>query len=162
MLTAVIRAAGSANALAATFSVLVPAVAEGFLGHAVVIDAAGASEIEHLADAMGASYLRVDNDEGWHLGAALARGDWLILLDAGNAPQPHWMQAVERHLLLRPDRAALIPLCGLVGAWGERAAVAMRARSLRAGLVLPKSAGLAGRLGAAPRRLSVKRERAAA
>ena len=87
MLTAVIRADGYASALAATFSVLIPAVADGFLGHAVVVDAAGDAEIERLADATGASYLR-------------------------------------------------------------------------AGLVLPKALVMAGRLGAAPRRLPVRRERA--
>ena len=88
MLTAVIRVdasrfGGSAEALAATFSVLIPAVAEGFLGHAVVIDVAGHADIERLADATGASYLRAGGAEGWHLGAAQARGDWLFLLDAG-------------------------------------------------------------------------------
>jgi hypothetical protein len=159
MLTAVIRADGSTNALAATFSVLIPAVADGFLGHAVVVDAAGDAEVERLADAMGASYLRAGGAEGWHLGAALARGDWLILLDAGDAPQPHWTQAVDRHLLMQPDMAALIPLRGVAGSLRERAAISFGARRLRAGLVLPKGTVLAGRLGAGPRRLSVRRER---
>ena len=47
--------------------------------------------------------------EGWHLGAAQARGDWLFLLDAGDVPQPHWAQAVERHLMLAPDTAGADP-----------------------------------------------------
>jgi hypothetical protein len=160
MLTAVIRADGPASALAATFSVLIPAVAEGFLGHAVVVDAAGHAEIERLADATGASYLRAGGAEGWHLGAAEARGDWLILLDSGDMPQPQWAQAVERHLMLGPDIPALIPLRGVAGSLRERAAISFGARRLRAGLVLPKSLVMAGRLDAAPRRLAVRRERA--
>lgn len=159
MLTAVIRADGSTSALAATFSVLIPAVADGFLGHAVVVDAAGDSGVERLADGMGASYLRAGGAEGWRLGAELARGDWLVLLDAGDAPQPHWTQAVDRHLLMQPDMAALIPLRGAVGSLRERAAMSFGPRRLRAGLVLPKGAVLAGGLDTAPRRLSVGRER---
>lgn len=162
MLTAVIRADGPAAALAATFSVLIPAVANGFLGHAVVVDAAGDAEIERLADATGASYLRAGGAEGWHLGAAEARGDWLILLDSGDVPQPHWAQVVERHLMLDPDRPALIPLRGVAGSLRERAAISFGARRLRAGLVLPKALVMAGRLDAAPRRLAVRRERASA
>lgn len=160
MLTAVIRADGSTNALAATFSVLIPAVADGFLGHAVVVDSAGDSDVERLADATGASYLRAGGAEGWHLGAAQARGDWLILLDAGDTPQGHWVQAVDRHLMLAPEMPGLIPLRGVAGSLRERAAISFGPRRLRAGLVLPKSAVLAGRLGSAPRRLAVRRERA--
>jgi hypothetical protein len=160
MLTAVIRADGPASALAATFSVLIPAVADGFLGHAVVVDAAGSAEIEGLADATGASYLRAGGAEGWHLGAAQARRDWLLLLDSGDVPQPHWAQAVERHLMLASDIPALIPLRGVAGSLRERAAISFGARRLRAGLVLPKALVLAGRLGSAPRRLAVRRERA--
>jgi len=160
MLTAVIRAGASVPALAATFSVLIPAVADGFLGHAVVVDAVGDAELENLADATGASYLRSAGAEGWHLGAAQARGDWLVLLDAGDVPQAHWVQAVDRHLLLHPDAPALIPLRGVAGSLRERAAISFGPRRLRAGLVVSKGLVLAGRLGGAPLRLSVRRERA--
>jgi hypothetical protein len=160
MLTAVIRAGGSAAALAATFSVLIPAVAEGFLGHAVVLDLAGDGEIERLADATGASYLRSSGADRWHLGAAEARGDWLVLLDAGDVPQMQWAQAVDRHLLLQPDVPALIPLRGVAGSLRERATISFGPRRLRAGLVVAKGLVLAGRLGRAPLRLPVRRERA--
>lgn len=160
MLTAVIRVAGSAEALAATFSVLIPAVAEGFLGHAVVIDTLGDADVERLADATGASYLRAGGAEGWHIGAAQARGDWLLLLESGDVPQPHWAQAVERHLILAPDAPGLMPLRGVAGSLRERAAISFGPRRLRAGLIVSKGHVLAGRLGAAPRRISVRRERA--
>lgn len=160
MLTAVIRADGSPNALAATFAVLISAVADGFLGHAVVVDAAADSDTERLADATGASYLRSTGAEGWRLGAAEARGDWLLLLDAGDAPQHHWTQAVERHLLLSPDLPGLIPLRGVAGSLRERAAISFGPCRLRAGLVASKGSVLGGRLGRSPRRLPVLRERA--
>ncbi|WP_054141660.1 hypothetical protein [Bosea sp. AAP35] len=160
MLTAVIRVGGSVEALAATFSVLIPAVADGFLGHAVVVDGIGKPDVERLADATGASYLRAGGAEGWHCGAAEARGDWLFLLEAGDVPQAHWAQAVERHLILAPDTPALIPLRGVAGSLRERAAMSFGPRRLRPGLIVPKGHALVGRLGSMPRRLSVKRERA--
>ncbi len=159
MLTAVIRADGQASALAATFSVLIPAVADGFLGHAVVVDAGAGSEVELLADVTGASYLRAGGAEGWHVGAAQARGDWLLLLEAGDIPQLNWIQAVERHLLLAPGSAALMPLCGVAASLRERAALSFGPRRLRPGLIAPKSLVLAGRINAAPRRLPVRRDR---
>lgn len=159
MLTAVIRAPGSAQAIAATFAVLIPAVAEGFIGHAVVVDTVGADGLARIADATGASYLRAGNAEGWHLGAKEARGDWLLLLDAGDVPQFNWAQAVERHLLLAPDAPALLPLRGFAASLRERAAISFGGRRLRAGLIAPKGVVLAGRLGHAPRRLPMGRER---
>lgn len=159
MLTAVIRADGPASALAATFAVLIPAVADGFLGHAVVVDAGGEKEIERLADVTGATYLRAGAAEGWHLGAAQARGDWLLLLSAGDIPQLNWTQAIERHLMLVPDSAALMPLRGFAASLRERAALSFGPRRLRPGLIAPKGLILAGRLNAAPRRLNVRRER---
>ncbi|WP_353181108.1 glycosyltransferase family A protein [Bosea sp. (in: a-proteobacteria)] len=160
MLTAVIRAPGHAPALAATFAVLIPAVAEGVLGHAVVVDTVGTDDLRRIAEATGACYLRAGPAEAWRRGAERARGDRLLLLDAGDVPQPDWLPAVERHLLLAPGRPALLPLGGLAASLRERVAIARAPRQLRAGLILPRSAVLAGRLEAAARRLSAERERA--
>lgn len=160
MLTAVIRADGSPRALAATLAVLIPAVAEGFLGHAVIVDTVGAPDFERVADTTGASYLRANPAEAWRNGAAAARGDRLVLFEAGDVPQAHWVQAVERHLLVRPDVPALIPLRAVGPALRERAAMSVGARRLRSGLVLTRAMALEGRLARAPQRLPVRRERA--
>ncbi len=159
MLTAVIWSGGPANALAATFSALIPAVSEGILGHAVVVDSGADPENERIADATGASYVRASAAGGWQAGAAAARGDWLLLLSAGDAPALNWAQIVERHLMLWPGRAALMPVSGFAAALRERAALAFGSRRLRAGLVAPRGLVLAGRLDASPLRLSVRRER---
>lgn len=160
MLAAIIRSNHSASALAATFSVLIPAVAEGFLGHAVVVAASPDSESERLADATGAVHLVAAGREAWQLGAEQARGDWLILLDAGDVPQAHWAQAVERHLMLAPERPALIAQRDLLGSLRERAALLLQGSQLRAGLVLPRRQARAGTLETSPRRLDCRRERA--
>ncbi|WP_332680586.1 glycosyltransferase family 2 protein [Bosea sp. (in: a-proteobacteria)] len=161
MLTAVIRANGRAEALAATLSVLIPAVADGVIGHAVVIGAEGDAETLRLADATGASYVAARNGASWSLGVAQARGDWVLLLEAGDLPEPHWVASIERHLLIAATTPALMPLRGLA-ALREWGAVSLRSRRVRAGLIAPKKQLLSGRLPASPRRLAVGRERALA
>ena len=61
MITAVIRANRDAEALAATLSVLIPAVAKGVVGHAVVIGDGDDDAIERLAEETGASYVKAKN-----------------------------------------------------------------------------------------------------
>lgn len=162
MITAVIRANRDAEALAATLSVLIPAVAQGVIGHAVVIDDADDAAVARLADETGASYVKVKNvaknGEVWSCGVAQARGDWVILLEAGDLPEPQWTPSIERHLLTAATRPALMPLSG-VAALREWGAVSLRSRGVRAGLLAPKKQILSGRLARAPRRLAVRRER---
>ena len=160
MLTAVIRSDGSQQALAATLAVLIPAVAEGFLGHAVLVDTVGSPETERAADVTGARYLRAENGGAWRDGAAAARGERVVLFDAGDVPQAHWVQAVERHLLVAAARPALIPASGIAASLRERLAFSLGARGLGAGLVMLRAAAAAGRIDRAPVRLPVLRERA--
>jgi hypothetical protein len=164
MITAVIRANRDAEALAATLSVLIPAVAKGVIGHAVVIDDGDDVAIARLADETGASYVKAEklakNGEAWSCGVAQARGDWVILLEAGDLPEPQWTPSIERHLLTAATRPALMPLRGMAAALREWGAVSLRSRGVRAGLLAPKKQILSGRLTRAPRRLAVRRERA--
>ncbi len=159
MLTAVIRSDGSQQALAATLAVLIPAVAEGFLGHAVLVDTVGSPETERAADATGARYLRANREQAWQESAAHARGDRLVLFEAGDVPQAHWVQAVERHLLVAADKPALIPSRGIAAALRERVGFSIGSRRLGAGLIMPRAMAAAGRLDRAPVRLPVLRER---
>ena len=160
MLTAVIRSDGSQQALAATLAVLIPAVAEGFLGHAVIVDTIGSPETERAADATGARYLRASNGSAWRDGAAGARGERIVLFDAGDVPQAHWVQAVERHLLVAAAKPALIPASGIAASLLERLAFSLGGRGLGPGLVMLRAAAAAGRIDRAPLRLPVLRERA--
>lgn len=159
MLTAVIRSDGSQQALAATLAVLIPAVAEGFLGHAVIVDTAGSADTERAADATGALYRRAGRERAWPEGAADARGDRVVLFDAGDTPQSHWVQVVERHLLTTPQLPALIPISGIVASLRERIMFRFSSRGIGAGLVMPRTMAATGRLDRAPMRLPVLRER---
>lgn len=160
MITAVIRANRDVEALAATLSVLIPAVAGGVVGHAVVIDEADDAAVARLADETGASYVRATNGEAWSRGVAEARGDWVILLEAGDMPDQQWTPNIERHLLTAAATPALMPLRGVAAALCEWGAISLRSRAVRAGLLAPKAQILSGRLARAPRRLAVRRRRA--
>jgi hypothetical protein len=117
-------------------------------------------DTERAADVTGARYLRASHAQAWQDGAACARGDRLVLFDSGDVPQAHWVQAVERHLLVAASKPALIPSRGVVASLRERIAFSVGGRGLGAGLVMPRGMALAGRLDRAPMRLPVLRERA--
>ena len=160
MLAAIIRSHGSSDALAATVSALIPAVAEGFLGHAVIVEAEKIAAVEKLVDATGASLVMAPSSQAWQAGAQAARGDWLLLLDAGDMPKLDWARHVERHLIASGGRAALLPSDIVWAALIERASVIFNQRALRPGLLASAREVRAGQLDAASRRLAVGRERA--
>jgi hypothetical protein len=159
MLTAVIRAPGPAEPLAATLTVLIAAVSEGFIGHAVIVAASENSGIAALADATGADLVTASGESAWSSGAAAARGDWVLLLEAGDIPDLNWVAVVERHLLVNGQRPALMPVDGLPGRLIERAACLAKPRVLRAGLIIARGAAQRNALSQAPVRLGVGRTR---
>jgi hypothetical protein len=161
MLTALVHANSTPGALAATLSSLVPAVAEGLVSHAVVIVPAADAAAERIADAMGATVINPGTGR-WQAAATMARGDWVLLLDAGEMPGHGWIAAIERHLLQQSSerqRPALLPAAGAAAALRERLALLMGANNLRTGLVSPRRRVAEGTSGGAPVRLSVARDR---
>jgi hypothetical protein len=163
MLTALVHAASTPGALAATLSSLVPAVAEGLVSNAVVMLPVPDPDAERIADAMGATVVIAANGH-WQAAAMTARGDWVLLLEAGEVPGHGWIAAVERHLLQQTaarQRSALLPVSGFAAGLTERLAVLLGPGKLRSGLVSSRrhaSQG-AGTGGGAPVRLSASRER---
>ena len=85
--------------LGATLGALVPAVVEGLMGDAVVIARQRDSTVAKLAEAMGATLVvAAPGDDPWRAGAAAARRDWLLCLEAGDRPGEGWMRAIDRFL----------------------------------------------------------------
>jgi hypothetical protein len=103
MLTAIILAGNDVEALEATLASLVPAVAEGVVRDAVVIDCSMGEGVRSLADAAGTRYAPAEaGDAGstsWRRGADLARGAWLFLLAAGDVPERGWAVEAERFVM---------------------------------------------------------------
>ncbi len=161
MLTAIIHAKRSPEALAVTMSALVPAVADGLMSHAVVALQGDDPDGARIADAMGAALVTVRHD-AWREAAATARGEWVLLLDAGDIPGQGWIPAIERHLIhemASRRRAAFMPLSGGLQGLSERLGLMFGTVHPRAGLVGPRKAIAEGQSRFAPARLSVGRQR---
>src|SRR5215213_9081354 len=133
MISVVVRAERGVEALAATLRAIVPAVAEGLVGDAVVLDATSDEAVAAVADAVGAT-LVAGPEVSWRRGAQAARRDWVLCLAAGDVPSEGWILALDRFLARPPD-------CGFgrlrrPTAWLPRLRGLARARQVRAGDIL--------------------------
>ena len=140
MLNVLVSSRSTPSALALTLSGLVPAVAEGLISHAVVVLAVPDANAERIADAMGATVVTAAALP-WQAGASVARSEWLLLLDAGDAPDQGWIGVIERHLMQQGpagQRPALLPLARGWAAWREWFGHLVTPSRLRAGLLAPR------------------------
>jgi hypothetical protein len=154
MFCVVIIADGQTEALAATASACVSAVADGLVGHGVVVAAADDAGAARVADAMGA-----DLAPTLAVAARAARGEWALILAAGDLPGEGWMGEVER-LALAGGRAGYLPRPGLDGAWRRFMSLIGQGGRPGPGWVLPLTALTAG-AGGAPVVLAALRRRVA-
>lgn len=128
MLTAVIRtdigAAESGRRLAVTLASLVPAVAEGVVRDGWILAEASGDELAAIADAAGCDLVCAPLPEALRRAVAGAAGDWLLMLEAGSAPEPGWW--VEASQFVGPaanGKCATFgyadPRYSLAGRWAE-------------------------------------------
>ncbi|MBB4040181.1 hypothetical protein GGR34_001832 [Microvirga flocculans] len=104
MITVLVRVTCGPEALAATLSALVPAVAAGLVGDAVILTEGPDETLDKVADAAGAT-LVVAERGSWAEGAKAARRDWLLCLDDGDIPQEGWIRVLDRFVALsRPEQ----------------------------------------------------------
>jgi len=99
MITVLVRVTHGPEALAATLGALVPAVAAGLVGDAVILSARQDETLAKVADAAGASLI-VAEEASWTDGARAARRDWLLCLDDGDIPQEGWIRVLDRFVAL--------------------------------------------------------------
>lgn len=169
VISAIIRAGGGdIEALGVTLAGLVPAVAEGILRDAVIVDGRDDREVRAFAEAAGAAYVAASDAESWTAGAAAVKGPWYLLLSAGDVPVASWTRAADRFLRrasgqgARPDvaRFAEGPAASLAQRLrGFFAGIAQRHR-LVGGLIVPGSVMRKGNIGGARvQRLPVPLER---
>lgn len=104
MITVLIRVRQGPEALAVTLSALVPAVAAGLVGDAIILSEQDDEILSKVADAVGAT-LVVAKGASWNAGAQAARRDWLLCLDDGDIPQEGWIRTLDRFVSLSgPER----------------------------------------------------------
>ncbi|RDI55140.1 glycosyltransferase family 2 protein [Microvirga subterranea] len=104
MITVLVRVTRGPEALAVTLSSLVPAVAAGLVGDAVILAPREDDTVARVADASGATLI-VTEENSWKAGAEAARRDWILCLDDGDIPREGWIRVLDRFVALSlPER----------------------------------------------------------
>jgi hypothetical protein len=161
MITVLIRVKHGPEALVMTLSALVPAVAAGLVGDAVIISPGHDEGLSTIADGAGAA-LVVSPDLSWHQGAGAARKEWLLCLDDGDIPQEGWIRVLDRFIALGgKDRhlGRLRRKAGFGRAMSDTWQTLLGSSFLRAGDLVHKRVVLNGERVTAPIRLSARIER---
>jgi glycosyltransferase involved in cell wall biosynthesis len=114
MLSAIIATHESERALVRTLAALVPGAVAGLIGEVVVADGGSRDDTAQVADIAGCRLMTSQEPIGARLKAAAAstRTSWLMFLRAGSVPEPAWVAAVDRFMLMagaseRAPRAAV-------------------------------------------------------
>ncbi|MBE7198755.1 MAG: hypothetical protein INR70_13280 [Parafilimonas terrae] len=89
--------------LADTLSVLVSGVAAGLVGDAVIVAPGETGAVETVAEATGAALVPYAGGNPFVLGAARARREWILCLEAGDMPAEGWIRTLDRFVgMARP------------------------------------------------------------
>ncbi|MBC8130831.1 MAG: glycosyl transferase family 2 [Rhizobiaceae bacterium] len=96
MLTVMIEAGADQGPLVASLATLIPGAVEGLVREVVVIDRGLDPATRKVADHAGC---RIVDAAGLAAVVSGARGDWLLLLEAGARLAPDWIDAVTSHLV---------------------------------------------------------------
>jgi rSAM/selenodomain-associated transferase 2 len=97
MISVVIPTYNAEKFLGPTLAALVPAVVDGLVHEAILVDGGSTDETCVIADTAGTRLIRTKLNRGTQLraGAAAARGDWLLFLHADTILEPGWAQEAE-------------------------------------------------------------------
>jgi rSAM/selenodomain-associated transferase 2 len=97
MISVVIPSFNAEATLGQTLAALVPAVVDGVVQEAIIVDGGSTDETAAIAEAAGTRLIRSQRGRGTQLqaGAAAARGDWLLFLHADTVLEPGWAEEAE-------------------------------------------------------------------
>jgi rSAM/selenodomain-associated transferase 2 len=97
MISVVIPTLNAEPKLAHTLAALVPAVVEGIVQEAIVVDGGSTDETRAIAEAAGTHLIEARRGRGSQLdaGARAARGDWLLFLHADTVLDPGWAEEAQ-------------------------------------------------------------------
>ena len=112
MISVIIPTLNAERTLGPTLAALVPAVVEGIVQEAIVVDGGSTDETRVIAEAAGTVLIEAPRGRGSQLeaGASQARADWLLFLHADTVLEPGWAEEaqsfMERVASGRRDQAA--------------------------------------------------------
>jgi rSAM/selenodomain-associated transferase 2 len=97
MISVIIPTFNAARTLIPTLGALVPAVVDGLVQEAILVDGGSTDDTLSLAMAAGTRLLAAPRGRGNQLkaGAAEARGDWLLFLHADTVLEPGWREEAK-------------------------------------------------------------------
>jgi rSAM/selenodomain-associated transferase 2 len=97
MISVVIPTFNAETTLGPTLAALVPAVVDGVVQEAIIVDGGSTDETAAIAEAAGTRLIRSQRGRGVQLqaGGAVARGDWLLFLHADTVLEPGWAEEAE-------------------------------------------------------------------
>lgn len=106
MLTVIMECRDQESELAQTLSVLVSGAVEGLVSDVVVLDHGSRDGSPHVADAAGCRF-----HTQWDLCEVLraARGEWVLLVEAGARLQSGWIDEVMEYIALAKQAARFSP-----------------------------------------------------
>ena len=147
MISVVIATLNDERTLGEALGALVAAAVDGLVREVIVVDAGSTDHTLEIADDAGARILKASGPDAFARGCALARNDWLLLLDARTPPAEGWARAVADHIREHADQAAWWPVgSGLLTVFARRPQAVLIPRRL-------VSPGLSAALAAKGRRL---------
>jgi rSAM/selenodomain-associated transferase 2 len=97
MISVVIPTFNAQATLGPTLAALVPAVVDGIVQEAIIVDGGSTDDTEIIAESAGTRFIEAARGRGSQLraGAAQARGDWLLFLHADTVLEPSWADEAE-------------------------------------------------------------------
>ncbi|MBL0370755.1 glycosyl transferase [Rhizobium sp. KVB221] len=106
MLTVLLECRDNEQELAHTLAVLVAGAVDGLVSDVIVLDHGSQDASAAVADAAGCRFLTQ-----WSLEETLlsARGDWVMLLEAGARPQSGWIEEVSEYAAIAGMPARFSP-----------------------------------------------------
>ena len=98
MISVVISTHNDERTLGDVMGALVAAAVDALVREVIVVDAGSSDQTLEIADDAGARIIKSAGPEGIAQGCALAKGDWLLILDAKTTPPLGWENAVLDHV----------------------------------------------------------------
>jgi rSAM/selenodomain-associated transferase 2 len=97
MISVIIPTLNAERTLAHTLAALVPAVVDGVVQEAIIVDGGSADETIGIAEAAGTHFIEASRGRGSQLEAVAgkARGDWLLFLHADTVLEPGWAEEAQ-------------------------------------------------------------------
>jgi rSAM/selenodomain-associated transferase 2 len=97
MISVIIPTLNAERMLAHTLAALVPAVVDGIVQEAILVDGGSTDDTRVIAEGAGTHVIEARRGRGSQLdaGASQARGDWLLFLHADTALEPGWAEEAK-------------------------------------------------------------------